>query len=94
MGGVRKGMEKRVEKRKGGGVGHLGATSLELGDDGRVVALVLGVDVRLLQHQAHRHGVLRVDAGGLAVHVVVPRRVLLVRLEHLFTCEHKKEREK
>ena len=65
------------------GRGDLSAASLELGDDGGVVALVLRVDVRLLQHQAHRHGVLGVDAGRLAVHVVVPVRVLLVRLEDL-----------
>lgn len=41
---------------------HLRAASLELSDERNVVALVLGVDMALLQHQAH-DGRFRLDLG-------------------------------
>lgn len=42
---------------------HLRAASLELRNESNVVALVLGVDVALLEHQAH-HGGVSLDACG------------------------------
>lgn len=47
-------------------ISYLRTASLELGDEGDVVALVLGVDVALLQNEAdHGGGVL--DSGGRGV---------------------------
>mmetsp|Transcript_14046 Transcript_14046/g.52677 ORF Transcript_14046/g.52677 Transcript_14046/m.52677 type:complete len:553 (-) Transcript_14046:271-1929(-) len=58
------------------------ATSFELGDEGDVVALVAGVDVRLLQDHADGGSSAHVDARAWRVDIVVPFVVLFGGLEH------------
>mmetsp|Transcript_38127 Transcript_38127/g.78203 ORF Transcript_38127/g.78203 Transcript_38127/m.78203 type:complete len:557 (+) Transcript_38127:2459-4129(+) len=61
---------------------HTSAPCLELLDQGGVVALVLGVDVRLLEDDANRRRRLGVHADRRSVLVVVPSVVLGGILEH------------
>mmetsp|Transcript_74674 Transcript_74674/g.164876 ORF Transcript_74674/g.164876 Transcript_74674/m.164876 type:complete len:683 (+) Transcript_74674:2564-4612(+) len=66
----------------GVGAGHTGTATLQLLDHAHVMAIILGGDVRLLQDQADERGV-RQDAGGGAVHVVVPLTVLVHGIKDL-----------
>lgn len=47
---------------------YLSTASLELGDESNVVALILGVDVALLENQTH-NGSVGLDASGGRVHL-------------------------
>ena len=75
-------LERSGEVKSAGVDGNdASTTALELGDEGDVVSVVLGVDVRLLKDDTDGGGVLGVDAGIGAELLVVPLEILLVVLE-------------